>query len=605
MKGWKLPIRSKKGKAQKTTEAHIPKSPKDSPAHKELVKAGNALLSVALSHAGPPPSLDTQIAPEQTQTAGHEERIAKALWDRVLLVVNDSKDRDAIYLIDEIEKYISQGGSSNVRPITTDLVSSIKEEMEHQFKDKHGHNSTSAYVEKTVSVLNQFISVGDVAVSYDPVHAALPWAAVRVVLVGITANHQLNIQILGGLASVTSLLLQCNMYQRLYLTSNSTTDGIKEALEALEESLVDSYANSLYFLGFLYSHRNKSMAIMAPFLLNDVEKKVKSLDESSSQLTKRADDSLFKLPYVRNASSPFKYKALTVHRILLESIQREYILSKLQVAQGAAYDDFSEASRDECHPGTRLEILDTIYQWAVDPSSPSIFWLQGLAGTGKSTIAQTVAKNFDGKILGASFFFKRGEGDRGTARRFFATIASQIIRKQPILTQVLHDIIHEEPEIGSKTLETQFRELWARPFKEAHMESTPKRMTVVIVVDALDECDPPKDAKLLIKLLTAHNIDSPIKIKIFLTSRPEYHINQQFNITDSVRQNMILHRVEESIIQKDIRIFLENDIQEYRTQYNHFEEKMEQDGESSIHLCCNNISNAQKRPVARDARSKD
>ncbi|KAL5085288.1 hypothetical protein Trisim1_010726 [Trichoderma cf. simile WF8] len=584
MKGWKFPIRSKKLKAQETTEASISTIPKEGPAQKGLVMAGNALSSVALPYQ-PSPSKDAQIAPEQKQAAGHEERIAKALWDRVLLVVNDSKDRDAIYLIDEIEKHVPQDDSPKARPIVmTDLVSSVKEAIEHQFKDKHGHNSTSAYVEKTIFILNQFISVGDVAVSYDPVHAALPWAAVRLVLVGITSNHQLNIQILGGLASVTSLLLQCNMYQRLYLTSSSTTDGIKEALEALEESLVDSYANSLYFLGFLYSHRNKSMAIMAPFLLNDVEKKVKSLDESSSQLTKRADDCGRFFSFNQHKSSQKLFELIdnlqhssNYHIVLLESIQREFILSKLQVAQGAAYDDFSEASRDECHPGTRLEILDTIYQWAVDTSSPSIFWLQGLAGTGKSTIAQTVAKNFDGKNLGASFFFKRGEGDRGTARRFFATIASQMTRKQPILTQVLHGIIQEEPEIGSKMLETQFRELWVRPFKEVHMEPTPERMTIVVVVDALDECDPPNDAKLLIKLLTAHNIDSAVKIKIFLTSRPEYHINQQFNISDSIRQNIILHRVEETIIQNDIRIFLENDIQEYKTQYNHNEEKMEQD----------------------------
>ncbi|PTB61084.1 hypothetical protein M431DRAFT_132402 [Trichoderma harzianum CBS 226.95] len=584
MKGWKFPIRSKKLKAQETTEASISTIPKESPAQKGLVMAGNALSSVALPYQ-PPPSKDAQIAPEQKQAAGHEERIAKALWDRVLLLVNDSKDRDAIYLIDEIEKHVPKDDSPKARPIVmTDLVSSVKEAMEHQFKDKHGHNSTSAYVEKTISILNQFISVGDVAVSYDPVHAALPWAAVRVVLVSITSNHQLNIQILGGLASVTSLLLQCNMYQRLYLTSSSTMDGIKEALEALEKSLVDSYANSLFFLGFLYSHRNKSMAIIAPFLLNDVEKKVKSLDESSSQLTKCADDCERFCSFNRNKSSQKLFEVIdklqhssNYHLILLESIQREFILSKLQVAQGAAYDDFSEASRDECHPDTRLEILDTIYKWAADPSSPCIFWLQGLAGTGKSTIAQTVAKGLDGKSLGASFFFKRGEGDRGTARRFFATIASQMIRKQPILTQVLHGILQEEPEIGSKLLETQFRELWARLLKEVHMEPTPEQTTIVVVVDALDECDPPQDAKLLIKLLTAHNMDSPVKIKIFLTSRPEYHINQQFNIADSIRQNMILHRVEETIIQSDIRIFLENDIQEYKLEYNHNEEKMEQD----------------------------
>ncbi|KAL7915797.1 hypothetical protein GGI35DRAFT_6785 [Trichoderma velutinum] len=183
MKGWKRPVKNKKVKAQKTNEANISTLPKQGPAHKELVRAGNALLSVALSHETSP-SKDAQITPEQKQTAGHEEKIAKALWDRVLLKLKDSKDRDAIYLIDDIKKYVPQDGSSNARPIImTDLVASIKELMEHHFKDKHGHNSTSAYIERTISILNQFISVGDVAVSYDPVHAALPWAAVRAVLV--------------------------------------------------------------------------------------------------------------------------------------------------------------------------------------------------------------------------------------------------------------------------------------------------------------------------------------------------------------------------------------------------------------------------------------
>lgn len=46
-----------------------------------------------------------------------------------------------------------------------------------------------------------------------------------------------------------------------------------------------------------------------------------------------------------------------------------------------------------------------------------------MAGTGKSTIARTVARSFaDEGQLDASFFdffFKKGEGDRGTAGRFF------------------------------------------------------------------------------------------------------------------------------------------------------------------------------------------
>ncbi|KAL7933645.1 hypothetical protein V8C35DRAFT_303492 [Trichoderma chlorosporum] len=551
-------------------------------AHKEIVRAGNVLFSTALAHR----PVSSKVVPkvEVTEITGTEDSIIKTLWDRALLEVKQSKDQDAIKLVDEIENHVDSHETSNAGPtVTTDLVLSIKETMKHQFKDKHSRNSTSAYVERTISILNQFIVVGDTAVSFDPVHAALPWAAVRTVLVGITSNYQLNTQILGGLACVSSLLLQCSMYQGLYLTSNSISGGVKEALESLEDSIVASYANSMFFLGFLYSQRKRSMAIMAPFLIDKVEKKVKSFDESSRQLTKCADDCERFCSSQQNTSFQKLFELLenlrhssNYHLILLESIQREFILSKLQVARGAAYDDFSQTARDECHPGTRLEILDTIYNWAADPSSPSIFWLQGMAGTGKSTISQTVAKKLDGDRLGASFFFKRGEGDRGTARRFFATLASQLIRKQSSLTHVLHDIIQEEPEIGDKMLETQFRELWARPFKELHHESTPEPMTIVVVVDALDECDPPKDARLLIKLLSENDIASPIKIKVFLTSRPEYHINQQFNMTDNIRQNLLLHRVEEIIVQNDIRTFLTTDINEYIVLYNHNEESMEQ-----------------------------
>ena len=80
------------------------------------------------------------------------------------------------------------------------------------------------------------------------------------------------------------------MYQRLYLSSHVDPDGAGEALEALKGSLVASYASSLFLLGFVYSHRRRNMAVTAPFLLHEVEKKVKDLDESSRQLTNKADD---------------------------------------------------------------------------------------------------------------------------------------------------------------------------------------------------------------------------------------------------------------------------------------------------------------------------
>jgi SpoVK/Ycf46/Vps4 family AAA+-type ATPase len=55
-----------------------------------------------------------------------------------------------------------------------------------------------------------------------------------------------------------------------------------------------------------------------------------------------------------------------------------------------------------------------------------------MAGTGKSTIARTVARAcLDDGRLGASFFFSRGGGERETTPSFVTTIARQLARLSP------------------------------------------------------------------------------------------------------------------------------------------------------------------------------
>ena len=65
-------------------------------------------------------------------------------------------------------------------------------------------------------------------------------------------------------------------------------------------------------------------------------------------------------------------------------------------------------NRNGCLKGTRGTVLDTIEVWAEDFGKPPVYWLNGVAETGKTTIAQTVAARIfaDGQ-LGASFFCSR------------------------------------------------------------------------------------------------------------------------------------------------------------------------------------------------------
>lgn len=114
-------------------------------------------------------------SPRQTQSktsSSHE-----SLWEKALEKLEQlNKDKELVAIIKE---FITKLANDDVAT-RSDLVVAIKDEMEKEIKRKPDGNQI---VKKTISILNNFVSVGDVAVSFDPVHAALPWAAVRFVLV--------------------------------------------------------------------------------------------------------------------------------------------------------------------------------------------------------------------------------------------------------------------------------------------------------------------------------------------------------------------------------------------------------------------------------------
>ena len=94
-------------------------------------------------------------------------------------------------------------------------------------------------------------------------------------------------------------------------------------------------------------------------------------------------------------------------------------LDRLPVADDAPFSSFSKQHESTCLEDSRVDVLKEIYSWAGGPDERCIFWLRGLAGTGKSTIARTVASIYSGqKCLGASFFFSRGGGDVSHAGKF-------------------------------------------------------------------------------------------------------------------------------------------------------------------------------------------
>jgi hypothetical protein len=132
-------------------------------------------------------------------------------------------------------------------------------------------------------------------------------------------------------------------------------------------------------------------------------------------------------------------------------------MARLPTAEGASFDSHVEEHNSTCLPNTRIELLRHIQGWAKDQSGKPIFWLNGAAGTGKSTIARTVTQAFaNQQLLGASFFCKKGERERGEAKRFFTTIATQLAHRLSELKPGIKKAIDANPKIAEKALKDQF-----------------------------------------------------------------------------------------------------------------------------------------------------
>ena len=71
-------------------------------------------------------------------------------------------------------------------------------------------------------------------------------------------------------------------------------------------------------------------------------------------------------------------------------------LSKLPYVPEAAFNSHTNQHKPECLPNTRVELLDRIKEWINSPQGKCILWLNGMAGMGKSTIARTLARDWDG-----------------------------------------------------------------------------------------------------------------------------------------------------------------------------------------------------------------
>src|SRR5436190_22650210 len=99
------------------------------------------------------------------------------------------------------------------------------------------------------------------------------------------------------------------------------------------------------------------------------------------------------------------------------------------ITPNAAYNSYERESEGAslCKEGTRVAVMGKVIEWARGDDGHPVCWLHGPAGSGKSTIAHTLAQQYDKRYgLAFSFFFSRRNIDRSDATKFFPTFAYQL-----------------------------------------------------------------------------------------------------------------------------------------------------------------------------------
>ena len=235
------------------------------------------------------------------------------------------------------------------------------------------------------------------------------------------------------------------------------------------------------------------------------------------------------------------------------------------------------ASRPECLPETRVEILKLITNWLMipppvpnnpspdsgtprprssstpnapfpnltsassDPNTPSfgpnVLWLSGVAGSGKSTIANTIATRFlNLRRRGAFLHFARNDPVNSNPNAVIRTLSYQLARFHPRIRAAISKQLEENAGLETASIALQFEKLVQKPLEE--LDSSDFQGPIIIVLDALDECGEASSRASLLDVLRDGLVRFPVAFRILITSRDELDIRSSLSTPNVVRKTI-------------------------------------------------------------------
>ncbi|KAF2235084.1 hypothetical protein EV356DRAFT_135445 [Viridothelium virens] len=389
--------------------------------------------------------------------------------------------------------------------------------------------------DKMVRWIDMFKQIGDIAVQYDPVHASLPWAGIRLVLQIAVNDTNKFASVIEGLAQIAQLICRYAVIETLYL------QGTTNAIEELEKALVWLYASILSYLSkakqYLEQGTTKRVlksAISAetqfePDLSNirtaqyDVDRCMALVDRSD-----KIDDHAQLVRLLGSIDAPLRRMNddLTNLHDDLQAPKRAVILQWLSPEP---YIQHHRQATQGVLAGTGQWLLsDPVFKEWKNESASSILWLHGIPGSGKSKLVSIVIEDAwrtfrAGDSPQPVFFYcsrNPAEPARSDPEAILASLARQLSCLEPgrPLMRPTVNLFKKKEEEGFASGSLQLddsRTLILQLIKQYPLTT--------IIIDAVDECDPQKRREFL-RILEQILQNASSLVKMFISSRNDQDI---------------------------------------------------------------------------------
>ncbi|OBS17670.1 hypothetical protein FPOA_09405 [Fusarium poae] len=420
-----------------------------------------------------------------------------------------------------------------------------KTRLLHFAETKSNRWDLRKYFDRMVHCLNKFKAIGDVASSFDPVHAALPWAAFRFVLQAIVAEKEFTESIFELLSLIPHFVISGHVLEVVYINDKTHLEHShngpslrQQCVYNLSQELTKLYSSLFVALEYSYSSfilKKGKRKVLALFNSSEPVGILNELKAKFNQVSNCGQDCGRILAY----ASSHKYLSLLdevklsiAHledRVLeaLVRISEQDRLRTLGKISAILFRSHHEEVRRKRTGGTCEWILKKkkFLEW--ESNDAALMVLYGNPGAGKTFLVSKVVNYCCESALSdeavAYFYCKRDEGNRRNPQDILRSILRQL--STPV-KQVESGKIHQALKGLPDRLETSGMSFDIATCQNLIETLIGDYSRTTIIIDALDECE--RDSRVELMRAVSGLLNGNSRTRIFISSRTDDDIRRNF-----------------------------------------------------------------------------